>query len=97
MEDGMNLTNTEARHLARLLIARLAHDADWLLWENLPELGEHAFERLQAVVVMESIRMLEDSKLYDRLNNVDAMYLLEQARGVTNRLEGTDEVVLRHH
>ncbi len=77
--DGMNLTNTEARHLARLLIARLAHDTDWLLWENLPELGEYAFERLRAIVQMEAMEMLEASKAYDRANGIDAAALLERA------------------
>ena len=45
-DDGVNLSDDEARLFVTWLAARHLDGAEWLEWEDVPYLGEHAFERL---------------------------------------------------
>ena len=78
--EGVDLTADEATALAKRIMADHLHDAEWLLWENFPELGEFAFERLSEAVDAEVQSAFEASRHWDRAMNIDSVWLKERAQ-----------------
>lgn len=78
-DEGMNLTDTEAMSLALRTVS------DWLLhgdepeWEDLPNLGEHAYGRLMDRLMVLGREMERRSAEYDATFGVDATALLDEA------------------
>lgn len=80
LPEGMSLTDKEAKALARLLIADQVKHGEWLLWENVPELGEYAFERLQAAVEFEADKLYERVAALDDYHKVNSHELKARAQ-----------------
>lgn len=78
-DDGMNLTDEEAGCLAMLLAVRHLADREWLEWENVPNLGEYAFDRLFEAAERVTDVLMERSMLLDARMDIDSRYLFEQA------------------
>lgn len=83
LDEGVGLNWREARCLALLIAARHVADSDrWLDWEDYPELGEFAFQRLD-----EAMRTVVADGLHytlgkcERMWDMDARLLLERAHG----------------
>lgn len=80
-DDGINLTDAEAVALAfRIVVDWCRHD-ERPQWEDLPMLGEHAFERLleQFLTVAETLERHVSE--VDKFEAIDSSALLERARG----------------
>jgi hypothetical protein len=78
-EAAMGLTDEEAGCLATLLLSRLISDGEWLEWENVPNLAEHAFERLCQAAEALAVVMFERSNMLDERMGIDSALLFEQA------------------
>lgn len=96
---GMNLTGGEAMALARRIIARqlffMADDPTWLAWEDVPELGEHAFARL----VLAADSLIRDAEgtadACDEHTGIDSRHLLARAEGCDHpSANGVDDTPL---
>lgn len=76
--EGMNLIDAEAEAFARRIIAEHV-DGEWLEWEDYPNLGEHAFERLSNAVKRFSEQLNWAADHHDRAYDMDSRLLIEQA------------------
>lgn len=76
----MDLTADEATALAKRVVADHLYDNQWLQWEDLPLLGEFAFDRLAEAVDAEVASIFQASLQWDRSMNIDSQQLKEQAR-----------------
>lgn len=74
-EEGMPLTDVEAGCLATYLLAQHIADGEWLEWEDVPNLGEHAFKTLAEAADALAGVMFERSKLLDAQMGVDSPVL----------------------
>ena len=78
-EEGIDLTDNEAVALAwRIVANRVADPADWLLWEDYPNLGEYTFEALAERVAAVATEIGDFSGRHDRLMDIDSRELLER-------------------
>ena len=81
MSDVLDLNDVEAMALARRLAAnQVANHENWLFWEDLPELGEYAFERLADAMDSLADEMRRGVRLNDAGLNIDSFYLWEQTQ-----------------
>lgn len=78
--EGVNLTAEEATALARRVIVEHLDDCDWFEWEDYPELGEYAFERLLSAVDAEVRAMTDASLAHDRATGIDSQWLKGRAQ-----------------
>lgn len=79
-EDGMYLTYNEAVSVARRIVARHAADAaEWLDWEDYPNLGEYSFDRLVIAVQEVGHALGVEADHHDRADEIDSSYLISKA------------------
>lgn len=80
MDEGMGLTETEARCLALRIAARQIRGFTlWLEWEDYPNLGEHAFERVIEAMHTVAKDLEKQTRQVDRIHDVDSADLIEKA------------------
>lgn len=77
-DEGMNLTLAEAIALAKRVIIRHLR-TDWLEWEDLPNLGEFAFQRLADAVEAQVDALSRDAVWHERVTGIDAADLESRA------------------
>jgi hypothetical protein len=75
----MHLNDVEATALAQLLIIRQLNDADWIVWEDVPELSEASLHLIEDKIKEAAERETRALHLYERRHDVDARYLLGRA------------------
>lgn len=79
-DDAVELTHAEATLLAKRLVARhIAHDEDWITWEDVPLLSEQAWLRLFDEVTAVGEALLDEVRRYEWANAMDSAHLLERA------------------
>jgi hypothetical protein len=78
LSDGMNLTAEEARCVAARLVARWLAAAEWE-WEDLPLLGEFAWDRLLDALESFKAEAWRTSEISDRHYNIDSVDLIDRA------------------
>lgn len=76
--DALDLSGEEVDALSYRLIARRL-EGDWLMWEDVPNLSERSFMRLQDAVDDLARDAWSTSQNLDGLRNIDSAYLMEQA------------------
>lgn len=79
-EEGMDLTDAEARALAQRIVGQFL--MEWpdrvVDWGSVPSLGEHAYGRLQAEIVRRGQVILDGRNYFDE-RYVDSKALYERA------------------
>jgi hypothetical protein len=78
-DEGMNLSHTESRIFAMWLAARHLDAGDWLEWEDVPNLGEFAFFRLDEAAVSIADDLAEQAKKLAEYHDIDPAFLHERA------------------
>lgn len=83
-EDGSDVTvelsEMDAKALARHLVARHLFLDDWLSWEDLPHLSGRSFAALDASVDAIVQRLHAESVAFDRAEDIDSVELLQRAQ-----------------
>lgn len=77
---SVNLSENEATVLAYRIAYKQMVDSDrWLEWEDYPELGEYAFQRLDVSVrTVVAGYLLDALRLMERTWDIDSAALLEE-------------------
>lgn len=81
-DEGLDLTSTERQVIATRLAAQhlRANIDDWLLWEDVPSLGEFAFDRLNEAVIDVVNGLDQRVRSLENLYDIDSQALLERLR-----------------
>jgi hypothetical protein len=80
-ENGIGLDHNELRILAGILLSNhIANSAeDWLLWEDVPGLGEYTFDQLYDEMLDLGREIRAQAGQLERRYDIDGQHLLEQA------------------